>query len=194
MRRTAAAVILIISLIMAVPACTGPSEDADKAYHRGDYKTAYPLFKQLAEQGNVKAQNNLGEMYFNGRGVPKDYVEAMKWFRKAAGQGNAQAQFNLGLMYVLGQGVPQDYAEAMKWYRKAAEQGNALAQFNLGSMYAKGHGVPQDNVLAYVWFDLAVPQFPASKKMKDLTASRMTPVQIAEAQRLAREWKPKKEQ
>jgi TPR repeat protein len=48
--------------------------------------------------------------------------------------------------------------------RKAADQGNALAQFNLGSMYAKGHDVPQDYVLAYEWFDLAVPQFPASKK------------------------------
>jgi TPR repeat protein len=78
--------------------------------------------------------------------------------------------------------------------RKAADQGNALAQFNLGSMYVTGHGVPQDYVLAYVWFDLAVPQFPASKIKRDLTASRMTPVQIAEAQRLAREWKPKKEQ
>jgi TPR repeat protein len=61
-------------------------------------------------------------------------------------------------------------------------------------VYAKGHGVPQDYGLAYAWFDLAVSQFPASKNMRDLTASRMTPVQIAEAQRLAREWKPEKEQ
>ena len=54
---------------------------------------------QLAEQGDAKAQNNLGAMYANGQGVRQDYAEAFRWFRQAAEQGYAKAQFNLGLMY-----------------------------------------------------------------------------------------------
>src|SRR4030043_216659 len=124
-QRPSAALILIISLLMAGPAIGEPFEDATKAYYRGDYETAYRLIKPLAEQGLPEAQFNLGLMYDKGQGVPQDYAEAVKWYRKAAEQGNTSAQFNLGLMYDKGQGVPQDYAEAVRWYRKAADQGFA---------------------------------------------------------------------
>ncbi len=101
-------------------------------------------------------------------------------------------------MYGTGQGVPQDYVEARKWYRLAADQGNADAQNNLGIMYVKGEGVPQDYVEAHKWFNLAVSRYPASEAQKrntsvqnrDLVAAKMTPQQIAEAQKLARDWKP----
>src|SRR4030095_1164368 len=88
--------------------------------------------KKRATQGDAVAQNNLGSMYVEGKGVPQDYTEALKWYRLAAAQGYAEAQFNLGVMYLGGEGVPQDYAEALKWYRLAAAQGEAKAQFNLG--------------------------------------------------------------
>jgi TPR repeat protein len=138
-------------------------------------------------------------MYAKGQGVPQDYVEAMKWYRKAAEQNNAAAQNDLGNMYTEGQGVPQDYVEAMKWLRKAAEQGNAAAQNNLGNMYTEGQGVPQDYVQAHKWFNLAAARIPASEtesraiasKSRDRVASKMTPAQVAEAQKLASEWKPK---
>src|SRR5512143_870522 len=124
MRRTSAALILILSFFMAAPAIAGPFEDVTNAFNRGDYKTAYRLIKPLAEQGLPMAQYNLGIMYYNGQGVPQDYPEAVKWFRKAADQGDADAQFILGVIYTLGQGVPQGYAEALKWFRKAADQGH----------------------------------------------------------------------
>jgi len=216
MQRSSAALILIISLLVAGPAIAEPFEDATKAYYRGDYETAHRLIKPLAEQGLPEAQFNLGLMYDKGQGVPQDYAEAVKWYhkaaeqgnakavkwyRKAAEQGNAEAQFNLGLMYDKRQGVPQDYAEAVKWYRKAAEQGFAEAQTNLGIMYFTGQGVPKDYVLAHMWFHLATSRYPASEKAKrersektrDIAASKMTHAQIAEAQRLAEEWKPKPE-
>ncbi len=125
-----------------------------------------------------------------------DFAAALRLMRPLAEQGDAAAQFALGLMYATGQGVPQDYAEAAKWYRLAAEQGDAAAQFNLGVAYATGRGVPQDYVQAYMWFDLAASSSEAKNRAsaietRDLIASRMTPAQIAEAQRLAREWKPK---
>ena len=95
-----------------------------------------------------------------------------------------------------GQGVPQDYAAAVKWNRLAAEQGDAEAQHNLGVSYHRGEGVPQDYVQAHMWFNLAASRAPASErdeaiKMRNVAASNMTPAQIAEAQKLAREWKPK---
>ena len=121
-----------------------------------------------------------------------DYKSAARLFRPFAEQGDAGAQYVLGRMYSLGQGVPQDYAEAMKWYRKAAEQGDASAQNNLGVMYDNGEGVPQDYVEAHMWFNLAAAQGNAQAKTnRDLVAKRMTSEQIAEAQRLAREWRPK---
>ncbi len=128
-----------------------------------------------------------------------DYETALRELRPLANQGNAEAQFNLGVMYDKGEGVPQDDTEAVKWYRKAAEQGYAEAQYSLGLMYVKGGGVPQHHVRTHMWFNLAASRLPpgedrdTSAKLRDGLAARMTPAQIAEAQRLAREWKPKKE-
>ena len=133
-------------------------------------------------------------MYELGRGVPQDDAEAVKWYRKATEQGHAEAQYILGVMYAEGrQGVPQDYAEAVKWWRKAALQGYALAQFLLGLMYAEGLGVSQDYVLAHKWINLFAARGgeagdTAFRDFVASIASKMTPAQIAEAQRLAREW------
>jgi uncharacterized protein len=98
-------------------------------------------------------------------------------------------------MYVNGDGVPQDYAVAMKWFRMAADQGFAQAQLNVGLMYAKGHSVPQDYVSAHMWFNLSAAQGEQdAAKSRDAVELRMTPAQIAEAQKLSREWKPTKQQ
>ena len=88
--------------------------------------------------------------------------------------------------------MPQDYAAAVTWWRKAADQGLASAQYNLGVMYANGQGVPQDYIQAHMWFNLATAQNDANAaKNRDIVAAKMAPAQIAEAQKLAREWKPK---
>jgi TPR repeat protein len=76
-----------------------------------------------------------------------------------------------------------------------ADQGVAGAQYNLGAMYADAHGVPLDYVEAYKWLSVSASRFPAGSrdaavKMRDLVAAKMTPAQIADAQKLAREWKP----
>ena len=131
--------------------------------------------------------------HFEGQGAPQDYTEALQWFRSAADQGNADAQYNLGVMYDEGQGVPQDDTEALQWYRRAADQGNADARFNLGVMYFEGQRVPQDYTLAYMWLNLAAAAGAqdAPNALDVLTAGLMTPEQIAKAQRLTREWRPK---
>src|ERR1035441_4170661 len=111
-----------------------------------------------AEQGDAKAQYDLGHMYYYGQRVPQDYAEAARWYRKAADQANAKAQYGLGYMYHHGQGVPQDYAEAFGWYSKAADQGYAKAQNNLGFLYYDGIGVHQDYSEAMRWYSRAADQ------------------------------------
>ena len=90
---------------------------------KGDYQTAFKLWLPLAEQGNANTQFNLGNMYYEGKGVKQDYAEAVKWYRKAAEQGKANAQFYLGVNYYKGQGVKRDLSEAKEWFRKACING-----------------------------------------------------------------------
>ena len=146
-----------------------------------------------AEQGDASAQNRLGIMYADGLGVPQDDAEAARLYRLAAEQGNAIAQSNLGVITLTGRGVPQDDAEAIRWYRLAAEQGYAAGQRNLGVAYTTGRGVRQDNVAAYTWFSLAASAASGNflddyVNSRDRAAERLNPDQLAEAQRLAREW------
>ena len=144
------------------------------------------------EKGNSEAQRSLAALYARGQGLPQDYSEALKWYRKAADQGNADAQLNLGAMYDKGLGVASNSAESAKWFRMAADQGLSLAQRNLGRHYARGDGVPQDFVQAYMWLNLSAAQGDSeAKKSIDELAGHMTPAQVAEAQRLAKDWKPK---
>lgn len=161
-RLVAAAVLSILMALAAPPATAQTFKDAMAAYERGDYAAAFAGFWILAHQDDASAQFNLGVMYGEGKGVPRDGSEAVKWYRRAADQGNASAQNNLGLMYANGRGVPQDDAEAVKWYRRAAQQGDANAQFNFGLMYANGRGVPQDDTEAVKWYRRAVHQGDAS--------------------------------
>ena len=120
----------------------------------------------------------------------RDYAAAVQLCRPLAEKGDARAQVSLRGMYYNGQGVQRDYAEAAKWVRKAAEQGYAPAQAYLGVLYWNGQGVPQDAVLAYKGLNLAATQDPDAVGERDVAASQMTADEIAEAQRLAREWKP----
>jgi TPR repeat protein len=157
------------------------------------------VIQKLDVPPDTQAQLTLAYLYYGGHQAPQDYREAAKWFRLAAERGNPAAQFYLGLMHAKGQGVPQDRVEAANWYRRAADGGNPEAQYNLGLAYANGEGVPQDNVSAHMCFNLASNGFAASDSDKrssairnrDVVAAKMTPEQIAEAERQAREWHPR---
>lgn len=108
--------------------------------------------------------------------------------RTAAEAGDSEAQFFVGVRYAEGEGVPRDYRAAVAWYRRAAEQGHATAQRMLGAMYARGRGVAQDYTVAYKWLTLAsVRGEESTVQARDALATLMTPAQIADAQRVARE-------
>ena len=114
----------------------------------------------------------------------------------AANWGDAGAQFGLGWMFQHGIEYAQNSARAVRWYRKAAEQGHTDAQVNLAAMYATGEGVRRDYVQAHKWMSVAASNARGQdaekdRKGRDAVAEKMTPDQLAEAQQLAREWKPK---
>ena len=175
----------------------GAQHDLGTMYLQGqgvpqDSGEAIKWFRLSAAQGYVGAQNDLGVMYFKGHGVTQDYTEAFKWFHLAVAQGDADAQSSIGEMYRDGTGVPQDYTEALKWFRLSAAQGDVEAQNNLGVMYAMGQGVSRDYVRAYMWFSLSAAhsigdeQKLAADNRNDVVR-RMTPEQIAKAQRLSQQ-------
>jgi TPR repeat protein len=168
-------------------------DDANDAFLRGDYAAALRIWRPLAEQGDVKAEAWLGNSYLSGFGVPHDSAKAMKWLREAAHQGDSQGERGLGFLYLFGDGVRRDYSQALDWFHKAVDQGDVPAQAALGTMYESGNGVPQDYVQAHMWFNLAAAGgFEPARKYRDALAARMPPDQIAEAQHLAREWRPMK--
>ena len=155
-------------------------------------------YRKAADQGLPDAQCHLGFLYGIGAGVAKDEVESVKWIRKAAEQGNVVGQNLLALCYHDGKGVDKDEVESVKWYRKAADQGDAGSQIELGMKYFNGDGVSQDYVEAHKWLNLALAQgngivSDIAKENLSIVERSMTPEQIAEAQQLAREFKPRKE-
>jgi TPR repeat protein len=155
-----------------------------------DYTKAAQWYEKAAILGDMKAQYHLGALYANGRGVPQDYPKAHLWQEKAAVQGYVLGQYNLGTMYEDGRGVPQDYTKARQWYEKAAAQGDAGSQFQLGGLYFGAKGVSRDLVRTYMWWSLASAHSMGdlqkmSADLRDKIARRMTPAQIAEAQRRA---------
>jgi uncharacterized protein len=175
-------ILIILSLILVVPVVYADDyQDGMDAFIKKDFKAALKKLKPLAEKGHAKAQNKLGDMYVNGRGVSQDYKEAFKWYRLSAEQGNARGQYNLGVMYDNGLGVPQDYKEAVKWllksaeqkhtkaqrlirasyhklHQEVAEQGDSYAQRFLGASYYLGLGVTQDYAEAAKWYKKAAEQ------------------------------------
>ena len=117
---------------------------------------------QNAKAGDAKAQNDLGDAYYEGKGVTKDFYKAFIWYQKAAEQGYAVAQTHLGYCYAVGKGITTNLAEAVKWYTKAAEQGYVLAQQALGYLYYQDQNFTE----AVKWYTKAANQGNAEAQYK----------------------------
>jgi TPR repeat protein len=118
-----------------------------------------------------------------------DFDSVLSSCIKPAAHGGADAQFLLGKMHFKGEGTPQDYKQAIYWFTKAAEQGNSGAQSQLGVIFYSGKGTPKDNVMAYVWWNIAAAQGNESAaNNRGIIEKDMTPNQIAEAQKLSKEY------
>lgn len=126
-RRTIAAALIAIS--GANPVWADEFEDGLHAAWGLNYLEAYETWLPLAENGHLRAQYSIGELFaerlltFND-GEDRDYREAVQWFRRAAEAGSPQGQYHLGRMYHMGRGVMEDYILAYMWANIA--YGNGL--------------------------------------------------------------------
>lgn len=117
---TALALILVL-LGLTLGGCSQPGyRDGLHAYEAGEYERAAEIWRPLARSGHMRAQNQLGNLYRGGLGVPRDPARSFRWMRRAARQGHAPSQFVLGHMLDAGMGVERDPERAFKWYRLAA--------------------------------------------------------------------------
>jgi uncharacterized protein len=137
-------------------------------YEKASDATVYSLVERAAREGYAVAQYSLGVMNYTFEDSfshvrRKNLPEALAWYRRAAAQGDVDSQVALALAYESGTGVPQDYVEAHKW-------------LNLAASATKYEDLRED-----------------FRKRRDDLAHKMSASQVAEAQRLAREWKPKPE-
>ena len=202
---------LVVLVAMIAPARAVMHEEGLNAVRNGDYSgAAKALLTSIEssvnaaldsaapriERGIGTVEALIGDAYYYGHGVTRDYAEAARMYRRAAAKGNAMAQSTLGDIYYYGRGAPQDFAEAAKWWQLAADGGIAIAQLNLSVMLANGDGAPQDHVKAHMYANLAAASLPpgddhdTAVKNRDIVAKLMSPTEVARAQQLAREWRP----
>jgi hypothetical protein len=156
-------ILVLVSTLAVAQSLEQRMRTAAGAYERKDFATAIAIWRPLAEQGNAEAETLLGAMYWSGEGVPRDHREAARLYLRAARQGYGRAQNDIGFMYGFGEGIP-----------------------------------PRDDVQAYKWISLAIQRYTARNQnrrdqaIKDLATlkARMSPAQLAEAERQIRTWKP----
>lgn len=171
----------------------------DGAGVKQDNGQALSWLRKSAEGGYPPAETLLGKFYEIGNLVPKDAPLSVKWLRAGAEHGDMAGQLFLGQAYDEGRGVAKNLTEAAKWLRRAANQGQPHAQLRLGDLYANGNGVPQDYVQAHKWYTLAAAGLTddSDRAQRNVAlylisgvVKKMSPAQIAAAQKQAREWQP----
>jgi TPR repeat protein len=177
----------VIAGVIAWPAIGQPLRDGARYYDQGDYARALATWRPLAVQGNAEAQNNLGLLYLDGKGVPPNLAEAVRYFQLSAAAGSAPGQNNLGGLYRDGRGVPRDFAKAAKWFAASASQGNSAGMYNLGLMYELGQGVKADPVEASMWHALAAEanDVPNAAAHRDALWRTMAPAARERARQMA---------
>ncbi len=171
-----------------------------------NYSVAIKWFERAIEKRDRGALVALGSMYETGKGVSKDKERANEFYRKAADlgdrvaaeilkdtplaeKGDAEAQYRTGQHWLGGHGVVEDIDKALGFLEKAVDQGYVRAIHLFGYMYQKGWKVPQDFILAHKWYNIAASLGDEKSRIeREAVAGLMTPEQIAEAQKLAREW------
>lgn len=112
---------------------------------------AFKYYSIAAEKKDIVALNNLGSLYFNGIGTPRNIEKAVLLFEEAAKLGNNEAAVNLAFIYLSSRmsSTQEVRTKAIKLFTQAAEGGNTTAQYMLGMIYYNGFGVAKNYDLAF---------------------------------------------
>ncbi|WP_417429064.1 tetratricopeptide repeat protein [Kiloniella sp.] len=148
------------------------------------YLEAIKWYEAAASQGVAAAQNNLGRLYAQGKGVESDQAKAVGYWRMASESDHPMAQYNLGLALFRGEGVAQNFERAVFWFHQSANNNVSGAQYALGEVYRLGLSVPVDNQVAEKWYKAAARNgsASASDKLSELAQLKAVEVKEADAQ------------
>lgn len=114
--------------------------------------------ERRADDGDAKAQYQLGLRLTSGSAVTQDYRRGIEAFRAAAKQGHTAAQFMLGMAYYTGRGIARDSARARHWLTLAAKKDHPAAEYFLGKIFLDGDGVTAEPTWGMYWVGLAAEQ------------------------------------
>lgn len=174
--KNASKILAALFIVAFTPCSVYANSDADRVQY----------LEMLAANGDKFAQNELGERFSRGEGVPPNEEKAVELFQAAASQNHPRAQFNYAYMLSVGRGIPEDDSLAFEWFRKAALQGDGLAQFTMGILYAEGIGVSQDRIQAYSWLNIMASRGDdLAIKIKNWLVQEMTKADVSKAQALS---------
>lgn len=132
----------------------------DKITSAGDetFEEAINRWHTSVNNGNVDAQRNLGLLYANGHGVPKDINRAFRYFSSAYEQGDIEAEKHLSKCYFDGHGTPIDEIKGLELLVDSAENGFHVAQYHLGTRHLKGRQIPLNYQASFYWTSRAAVQ------------------------------------
>lgn len=121
---------------------------------KGDTIKAIPFITKAINIGENEHAYTLGELYYNGKQVEKNYAEAKQCFE--ASLSDARSETMLGNIYFMGLGEEKNYEKAFKYYESAAKKGNSVAMYSLGLAYLNGAGVIKNSLEAKKWFEKVI--------------------------------------
>ena len=168
-----------------------------------DEAEAAKLYREAAVAGNEAAQARLGRCMLRHDGAITDRADAAQWIHRVALSGTRMRSRGSSARRMADRGGAGTARRSLcrrqrrdggrraraRPFTAAAEKGDAFAQLQLGLRYARGDGVAQSYVQAHKWVNLAAAAGDAeAAKSRDVFAKLMTADEVAEAQRLAREW------
>lgn len=113
-------------------------KEAKNALEKAQFKTAYAYFSYLTQRNHAESFNELGDMYFYGRGMAINQAKALELYKKAAALDSVYGFFNVGFLYWNGPEEIQDPEQALQYLKKAVQMGYTYALSFIGDIYRTG--------------------------------------------------------
>lgn len=123
--------------------------DRTKPMPRQLFEFVVSLYEQAISQGDADAMNDLGSLYYDGRGCEQSFTKTVHYYEMAAEHGHELAQENLGYCYYYGRNIPVDYEKAFKCFAAGAFCGRVCSLYKIGDMYRNGYYVGKNPYLAF---------------------------------------------
>lgn len=130
----------------------------DKEQKNRIFNEIFSRVLELAEQGDIFAQNEIADMYYFGYGTDKDLKRSVHWLTVSSEKGNFRSINKLAGFYYKGIGVEQDFNVALILYKQAAEIGEPYCQATVGNHYYSGKCIGQDYYEAVKWYRKSAEQ------------------------------------